>query len=113
MRVLIAEDDAVTRKIYDMILKQFGCEVDLAKNGREAIELSKRKERLYNLCIMDIEMPVMDGIEAIQLLRQDNSDLRIIAMSSSQGYKERSLAAGANDYCRKPISKETFLSLIK
>jgi len=62
---------------------------------------------------MNMEMPIMGGLEAIPILRQHNNDLRIIAMSSSPSYKEPILAAGANEYCCKPISKEQLLSLIK
>lgn len=106
MRILIAEDDAVTRKIYYLLLNQNGHEIDLAKNGREAVELGKKQGGLYNLCFIDMEMPVMGGLEAISILRKHNKNLRIIAMSTSPRYKKPSLAAGANEYCCKPISKE-------
>ncbi|MEJ2407556.1 MAG: response regulator [Candidatus Thiodiazotropha sp.] len=113
MRILLAEDDAVTRKIYYLILNKNGHEIDLAANGQEAVELGKIQGSQYNLCLMDMEMPVMGGLEAIRLLRQHNKRLRIVAMSSSPRYKEHSLAAGANEYWCKPVSKKQLLSLIE
>lgn len=113
MRILIAEDDAPTRNLYYFILSKLGYEMDLAKNGHEAVELIKRQGDLYNLCLMDIEMPVMGGLEAIRQLRRHNMNLYIVAASSSPENRARSLTAGANEFCCKPISKEQLLSFIK
>lgn len=113
MRILIAEDDALTRKLYALTLKKHGYDMDCVHNGHEALELIKRQEHRYNLCLMDIEMPVMGGLEAIRRLRQYNTKLYIVAVSSSPEYREHSLAAGANVFCCKPISTEQLLSFIE
>lgn len=112
MKILIAEDDATTQRFYQFILRQWGYEFDVVKNGCEAVELINKQGELYDMCFMDIEMPIMGGLEAIQQLRKRVTSLPIIAFSSAPEYEARSLAAGADAFYCKPVPKGQLHSLI-
>ena len=111
--ILIAEDDAITQQFYRFVLRQWGCEFDVVQNGLEAVELMNRQSELYDLCFMDIEMPIMGGLEAIRNLKQCITSIPIIAFSSESGYEKPSLAAGADAFYCKPVSKEQLRSLVE
>ena len=104
-RLLLVEDDAVNQMVAVGMLKPTGAIVSVANNGREALE--RIKPGLFDLILMDMHMPVMDGIEATRLLRADPAlaGLPIIAMTASAmaGDRERMLVAGMNDYIAKPV----------
>ena len=112
MRILIAEDDTTTQQFYRSILSQCGYEFDLVPNGHEAVELIDKQGELYDLCFMDIEMPVMGGLEAIRLLRERITSLPIIAFSSAPEYEAESIAAGADAFYCKPVLEGHLCSLI-
>ena len=102
-RVLVAEDDEAFLDTLEAVLEADGrfAVVGRARDGREAIELVERLKP--DIVVMDIEMPVMDGIEATRLLRERLPGLPIVAISGHD-YEERVLeirAAGADDYVRK------------
>jgi len=80
-----------------------GYRADVASNGLEAIESIERQH--YDLILMDVQMPDMDGLEATRQIRAKDSDVHIIAMTANamQGDREACLAAGMNDYVSKPI----------
>jgi CheY-like chemotaxis protein len=104
VRILVAEDNPVNQKLVEIVLRQMGCEVDLAANGQEVVEQLRKKT--YDLCLMDIQMPVMGGIEAACLIRKEISrDLPLIALTASamQRDRERCFEAGMNDFLSKPI----------
>jgi PAS domain S-box-containing protein len=107
VRVLVAEDDPSNRKLVEILLQKMGCSVDLASNGREALE--KLDAGRYDLCLMDLRMPGLGGLEAAQEIRsRGDSALPIIALTA---YAERSderkcLASGMNDYLAKPVRKK-------
>lgn len=104
IRVLVAEDNPINQKLINVLLENMGCEVDLVSNGQEAIKKIKISE--YNLCLMDVWMPVMDGLKATELIRQDiNRELPIIALTAAamKEDEEKCLASGMNDYLSKPI----------
>ncbi|NCT93319.1 MAG: PAS domain S-box protein [Chitinophagaceae bacterium] len=105
-RFLVAEDNEVNQKLVSYVLKKVGGEVDIAGNGRAAIELLEEKGNIYDLIIMDIQMPVMDGYEATEYLRQVLK-LRtpVIAMTATalKGDQERSVEVGMNDFMLKPF----------
>ena len=104
IKVLVAEDNPINMKLTDILLGKLGCEVELVSNGQEAIE--KLKSDHYNLCLMDISMPVMDGYRATEIIRRDISkELPIIALTASvtREDQKKSLASGMNDYLAKPI----------
>jgi two-component system, sensor histidine kinase and response regulator len=114
MRILLAEDNAVNRKLAVGLLEKRGDTVIVAENGREAIDALERES--VDLVLMDIQMPVMDGLEAIQAIRAKEQGglehLPIIALTAHamKGDRERCLAAGADEYVTKPIRVEDLLA---
>jgi len=107
MKVLLAEDNAVNRTLAKKLLEKHGHAVVLAENGRQALETLDRED--VDMILMDVQMPVMDGLEAIALIRKkeagSGTHLPIIALTAHamKGDRERCLAAGADDYLTKPI----------
>ena len=103
--ILLAEDDQFNSEIFSQFLKMRGYTVLLAQNGKEVIKLCQSK--MPDLILMDIQMPEMDGLEAIHKIRSqpDCKNLPIIALTAlaMDGDKQRCLDAGANDYLSKPV----------
>jgi|YelNatPaOPRAMG01_1025707.scaffolds.fasta_scaffold00104_15 DNA-binding response OmpR family regulator len=85
-RVLVVEDDANQRKLYEMELRRDGYEVDTAKNGREAIE--KVKAGGYDVVVMDLKMPEMTGLDAITEIASIDKDLPIIINTAYGGWQD-------------------------
>ena len=110
-RVLLAEDNVTNQIVGAMMLRNLGCEVDIADNGRQALQ--KIGQFSYDVVFMDCEMPEMDGFEATAMIRQRNDEksrLPIIAVTAQamQGDRERCLLAGMDDYLSKPLKQEDF-----
>ncbi|KAF0249293.1 MAG: multi-sensor hybrid histidine kinase, partial [bacterium] len=106
LRILLAEDNVVNQKVAIQILKRMGYRADLAANGLEVIESLKRQS--YDVILMDVQMPEMDGLEATRQICQQwpkEKRPRIIAMTAGamQGDKEKCLSIGMDDYITKPI----------
>ncbi|GIU43186.1 response regulator [Shewanella algidipiscicola] len=103
--ILLVEDNFINQQVATELLKSAGYEVDVAENGQLAIE--RVEKRRYDAVLMDIQMPVMDGLTATKLLRERYSaqQLPIIAMTAHamSGDREKSLAAGMNAHITKPI----------
>ena len=114
-RVLIVEDNSINLKIGSEMLRLAGVEVDTARNGIEAVE--KVQNTTYDAVLIDIQMPLLDGIEASRIIRQQFSsqDLPIIAMSAhAKSIKWKAcMAAGINDYILKPFNKKDLLAVLK
>jgi PAS domain S-box-containing protein len=108
LKILLVEDIAVNQKVALRMLQRLGYGADVAKNGQEALEALA--DCAYDLIFMDVQMPVMDGLEATRQIRQSKtlSSPWIVAMTAHamQGDRERCLAAGMDDYISKPISME-------
>ena len=105
--ILVADDNAVNRTIINAMLVKAGHSVDMVADGQEALEAIKQTR--YDLVLMDIQMPVMDGLTAtrhVRALDQPAASVPIIAVTANAmlGDRERYLAAGINDYVAKPIS---------
>ncbi|MCF8215266.1 MAG: response regulator [Chlorobium sp.] len=108
-KILLAEDSKINQQVAVGILKKQGFEVDVVFNGREALE--KLRSQAYDLVIMDIQMPEMDGFEATRIIRDPASDIPdhsvpVIALTAHamQGDREICLRSGMNDYMSKPIN---------
>jgi len=114
LQILLVEDNIINQKIADKILTSLGCEVEIAENGKEAVE--KLKHNQYDITFMDCQMPVMDGYEATDKIRKLNlkNVTPIIAMTANamRGDKEKCLEAGMDDYISKPIRKSSILELL-
>ena len=106
--ILLAEDNVDNQKLIEIYAHKFGLTIDFADNGQQAIE--KVTEGNYDLILMDMQMPVMGGIEAIQFLRQMGCTLPIIALTANAMTSDRDkcIQAGAEDYATKPINVEKF-----
>lgn len=106
IRVLLAEDHKVNQMLATTMLENLGHTVDLVVNGAEAVEAVKSNS--YDLVLMDVQMPVMNGVEATIAIREldgDSASIPVIAMTANamQGDREQYLAAGMDDYIAKPI----------
>ena len=114
LKILIVEDDETSDLLLSTMLTKINREILQAKNGLEAIELCRNNPDL-DLILMDIKMPVMDGYEATQQIRQFNKDVIIIAQTAYglSGDKEKAIVAGCNGYISKPIIKDELMSLIQ
>ncbi len=110
MRVLVAEDNAVNQRLATRLLEKRGHRVTVAANGREAVDALAKQN--FDLVLMDVQMPEMDGIEATAVIReqekQNGAHLPIIALTAHamKGDRERCLAAGMDGYLSKPIRSQ-------
>ncbi len=116
LRILLAEDNVVNQKLALRLLQQMGYRADLASNGVEAIESLTRQT--YDLVLMDVQMPEMDGLEASRRItaRWNAAERpRIVAMTANamQGDREACLAAGMDDYVTKPIRVEALVEALQ
>ena len=114
-RLLLAEDNPLNQELAEYMLESLGYEVDVAGDGREAVEMSAQRD--YTLILMDGLMPLMDGFEATAAIRAREGDGRhtpIIAFTANavSGDREKCLAAGMDDYISKPFKKEQLRSTI-
>ncbi len=115
LRILIVEDNMVNQKLALRLLQRMGYRADIAANGLEALDAIRRQS--YDIVLMDMQMPEMDGLDATRHIRREfapNAQPRIIAMTANamQGDREMCLEAGMDDYVSKPIQvKELQLAL--
>src|SRR5690606_27576855 len=113
--ILLAEDNQANVNTFTEYLKAKGYAVLVARNGREAVDLAIQKQP--NLILMDIQMPTMNGLDAIQEIRTVShlAHTPIIAVTAlaMRGDRERCLAAGANDYLSKPVSLKKLLETVQ
>ena len=111
-KILVAEDNDSNYVLMTYLLKK-DFEFDRAKNGRIAVEMVEANN--YDLVLMDIKMPIMDGLEATRQIRANGHTLPIVALTANAFDSDRSLAeeAGCNDFLAKPVSSEACLKAIK
>ena len=117
-KILVAEDNFINQKLVKQILLRYGLEVELANNGLEAFE--KYRSDRYNLIFMDIQMPVMDGVEAThEILNYEREEkiahTPIVALTANalKGDRERFIDEGLDDYIPKPIETNELLFILK
>ena len=115
LRILLAEDNPVNQKVAQRILERFDCQVDVAGNGMEVLEMLQ--QRPYDVVLMDVQMPKLDGLEATRRIRSDldAQDLHIIALTANamRGDREECLNVGMDDYISKPIQAEDLATALR
>jgi len=112
LSVLVVDDCEVNRKVASLLLGKLGHHVDLATNGIEAIEALEHQA--YDAILMDIQMPVMDGIEATRIIRQRwNNGPKIIAATAQAICFDACLEAGVDDFLIKPLEIEKLRATIE
>lgn len=113
LRILVAEDYEINRILMGEMLKRFGLEPDFVENGSEAVD--KVMEKVYDVVFMDVNMPLMDGIEATKFIRQNDIKVPIIALTANamEGDREKFLKAGMDSYLSKPINLEELEKVIR
>jgi CheY-like chemotaxis protein len=114
LKILIAEDNVNSEKLIRILTKTISSELFEASTGVQAVEVC-RKNPDIDLVLMDLKMPVMDGLEATRQIRQFNKNVVIIAQTAFGllGYREIALEAGCDDYLSKPIQKEELMKVIQ
>jgi PAS domain S-box-containing protein len=113
LRVLLVEDNDINRFMAITILEAWGCDISTATNGQEAIDLLDRCT--FDIVLMDVRMPVMDGIRATEFIRKERRNkVPIIALTANalKGDNESCLKAGMNDYISKPFQQEELLAVL-
>ncbi|HTN77061.1 MAG TPA: response regulator, partial [Pirellulaceae bacterium] len=116
-RILLAEDGPDNQRLISHLLTKAGAQVDVAENGQVACEMlaaaAKRGEP-YDLMISDMQMPVLDGYDAVRRLRVEGYKLPIIAITAHamHGEREKCLLAGCDEYASKPINRQQLMSLV-
>lgn len=106
LKILIAEDDEISRKLLSMAVKSFAKEILIAKNGLEVVEICKENPDT-DLILMDMNMPMLNGDEATIKIREFNSKVIILAQTAYvvEEEKLKLIAAGCNDCVLKPVNK--------
>jgi CheY-like chemotaxis protein len=122
-RVLVVEDGRANARFLSHVLKRSGADVTLAENGQAAVDMYRTsmmqtenavEEDTFDVIVMDMQMPVMDGCEATRRLREEGYKGKIIAVTArNEEYdRQKCLDAGCDDYATKPIDKDTLLRLV-
>lgn len=115
-RILVAEDNALSSKYISILLEQKGILFDLVDDGRLVVERTQQQK--YNLILMDVHMPGLDGYQATNQIRQTsnpNQDTPIIALTASDPtmHKEKAVSSGMNDFLLKPYKRENLYSILE
>lgn len=113
--VLLVDDRDINIKVGSMLLLSLGCEVNVAVNGKEAIEMIESSDKPYDLVLMDIQMPIMDGIEAMKYLKEKKMDDLVVYALSAQvesNLEESPSSIGFSGYMTKPVNKEILAEVL-
>ncbi len=116
VRILMAEDNKLNRKLASFVLNKAGYQLEVVTNGKEAVETFLSDPEGFDLILMDIQMPEMNGKDAARMIREKGfTQIPIIALTavSMKGDREKCLEAGMNDYIPKPIKRESLYQAIK
>jgi len=122
VNILLAEDNPINQKLVRFMLTRAGYQMEIAANGKEALELFTAEPVTFDLIFMDLQMPEMDGIQATKEIRKKEKQSQIedlhtpiIAMTAEaiKGTREKCLAAGMDDYISKPIKREDVFKMVK
>jgi signal transduction histidine kinase/ActR/RegA family two-component response regulator len=118
LRLLLAEDIEINREIFKALLESTGISIDIAENGKRAVEMFQKSPGSYDLIIMDVQMPEMDGLEATRTIRAlgtpQSAAIPIVAMTANVFKEdiENCLSAGMNDHLQKPIDEKALIEKI-
>ncbi|WP_430811853.1 MULTISPECIES: response regulator [unclassified Carboxylicivirga] len=113
--ILLVEDNIINQKIAEKMLSRLGLQIHISKNGQEAVDiLINESNQEIDLVFMDVQMPVLNGLDATRKLREEGIDLPIIAMTANalKGDREVCIEAGMNDYIGKPVKMDDLESII-
>jgi two-component system, sensor histidine kinase and response regulator len=116
IRILLVEDNLVNQKLATMILTKAGYKVEVAGNGKIAVEMFSTRPNEFDTILMDVQMPEMDGYQATRKLRELGfTDIPILAMTANamKGDRELCLEAGMNDYISKPIKRDIVFNMLE
>jgi two-component system, sensor histidine kinase LadS len=114
MRILIAEDDSICRRVLTIFFNRLGYEVKSVKNGAECFEEAIKNS--YDLIVTDIDMPEMTGLECTAALRKTGSDVFIVAVTASCCWpdpREHCLGAGMNEFIAKPFDVAHLMAVLR
>ncbi len=122
VRILLAEDNPVNQKLAKLMLTKGGYLVEVANNGKEALEMYTSRPEDFDIIFMDVQMPEMDGLTATRAIREEEANglranqgpIAIVAMTANamKGDREKCLEAGMDDYISKPIKREVVFEII-
>lgn len=112
MNILIAEDDQMIQELNSYLMEDWGYNFDIASDGLEAVELVKRNKNNYDLCLMDVDMPHMNGIEATKIIRKISNYFPIMALTANATYKKACYEAGMDDFAQKPCPPKDLFARI-
>ncbi len=117
LNILVADDEKVNRMVSQKMLEKAGCKVTAVKNGQQALDALRQDS--FDVVLMDVQMPVMDGVEATKAIRcgeagEHNKQIPIIALTAHvmAGDKEKFLEAGMDDYASKPVEVKTLRTIL-
>jgi CheY-like chemotaxis protein len=119
IRILVAEDNSINQRLIRKLLEKKGHKVEIVQNGKEAVDIFTQKagnpDEKFQLILMDIQMPLMDGVEATRRIRKIDKNIPIIALTAHamKGDKGKFLSEGMNDYVSKPIDKTLLFRIIE
>jgi len=112
LKILVADDNIINQRVGQTLFKHLGYEIDVAKNGKEAIDM--QIENNYDIIFMDIMMPVIDGLAATKEIRKKSPKTPIIAMTGNDGkeHRDEAFSCGMNDFLTKPVKTESVKRLL-
>ncbi len=113
MQIMVAEDNLINQHVINLMMKKLGYQIEIVNNGQEAIDALHKKD--FDLILMDMQMPEMNGLEATRMIRQTAKKLVIIALTANTmpGDREECLNAGMNDYLSKPIKTKELIEKLE
>jgi CheY-like chemotaxis protein len=113
--ILVAEDNVMNQKLMKAVIEKLGFSCEIAENGLQA--LNKLMQKDYLMLLLDMQMPVMDGLELIKIIREDiqRCDLYVVALTAHamKGDRERFLAAGCDYYLPKPVDLDKLSQVLE
>ena len=113
MKILIIDDNKSLQESMIVLMEHWGFEFDIASNGREGVDMAIANDGEYDVCIMDVEMPVMSGCDAVKEIRRNVKYLPIIAYSGNPFYKDNCENCDFDEFLDKPGTPDELMEKIK